>query len=147
MEACLKFLLPSEPRFLSVVRAAVGELGSVYGWPDDACRGIILAIDEAVANIIRHAYRGAPDQPVEVNCEGFPDRVEFALIDRGEPPDPARICAQPLDDTALDGRGTHIIRLIMDEVRYERVPGGNRLWLSKRMPATARIVNEKGNEL
>jgi len=137
MEVQWKLLMPSEARFLAVVRAAVGELGSVYGWPEPDCQGVILAVDEAVANIIRHAYHGSHDGAIEVNCRAGTDRLEFTLLDQGDPPDLQRICSQPLDDHAHGGRGTHLIRMIMDEVSYERVPSGNRLRLSKRLPAGA----------
>jgi anti-sigma regulatory factor (Ser/Thr protein kinase) len=138
MDVCFKFLMPSDPRFLAVVRATVGELGSVYGFPEEDCRGITLAVDEAVANIIRHAYRGEHDGRIEVNCHARPDRLEFKFFDQGEAPDPVRLVPHPLDCMALSGRGTHIIRSIMDEVSYEQVPGGNQLRLSKRMPTAQR---------
>ena len=134
MEFCLKFRVPSDPRFLSVVRAAVAELGAVHGLPEEEAHRITLAVDEAVANVILHAYHGEPERPIEVKCTAFADCLEFTLFDQGDPPDPARIQAQPLDDVALTGRGTHLIRMIMDEVTYERVPGGNRLRLCKRLP-------------
>src|ERR1043166_3751789 len=127
MHFLVKFLVPSHPRYLAVVRAAIEELGSVYGLPEEECRGITLAVDEALANVIRHAYRGDCDQAIELNCQALTDRLEFTVLDQGEPPDPARLRAHPLDDVALGGRGTHIIRTIMDEVCYERVPRGNQL--------------------
>jgi anti-sigma regulatory factor (Ser/Thr protein kinase) len=79
-----------------------------------------LAVDEAMANIIRHAYHGDFDQAIEVNCRAWNDRLEFTLLDQCEPPDPARLAAHPLDDMALGGRGIHIMRTIMDDVCYER---------------------------
>jgi hypothetical protein len=45
----LRVVMPSHPRFLAIVRAAVGELGLVYGMPEESCRELILAVDEAVA--------------------------------------------------------------------------------------------------
>ena len=147
IDVVLRFLLPSHPRYLSVVRAAVGELGSVYGLPAEECRGMILAVDEALANVIRHAYRGEFDREIEVTCQAFLDRLEFTLLDRGDPPDPARLEPHPLDDAALGGRGTHIIRSIMDEVSYEQVPGGNLLRLSKRLPAAGSSAGEEGKSL
>jgi anti-sigma regulatory factor (Ser/Thr protein kinase) len=145
MDVSLKFLVPSDPRFLAVVRAAVGELGEVYGFPPPERRGITLALDEAVANIIRHAYRGDPGGVIEVTCEAGNGRLEFTLLDHGEPPDPAQLRPHVLDDVALSGRGTHIIRSMMDEVSYERSPRGNQLRLMKRLPA-ARISVEGEKE-
>ena len=134
--------MPSHPRFLCVVRAAVGELGLVYGLPEESSQGVTLAIDEALANIIRHAYKNRYDQQIELNCHVGDDQIEFTFLDQGEPPDPARICGQPLDDISLSGRGTHLIKATMDEMTYERVPGGNQLTLIKRLPATK--VNVEG---
>lgn len=136
----LKLVMPSHPRFLSIVRAAVGEVGLVYGLPEESCREVILAVDEALANIIRHAYKNRYDQEIELNCQIGADQIEFTLLDHGEPPDPARICGQPLNDVSLSGRGTHLIKAIMDEICYERVPGGNQLKLIKRLPATKMSV-------
>ena len=129
--------MPSHPRFLPVVRAAVSELGAACGLPEPECRGITLAVDEALANIIRHAYKNRYDREIEVHCQAGADKIEFRILDRGEPADQARICAQPMDAEALSGRGTHMIRSIMDEVCYEQVHEGNQLRLSKRLPADA----------
>ena len=130
----LKLVVPSDPRFLSIARAAVGEVGAICGLPEESCQGVTLAVDEALANVIRHAYKNRYDQEIELNCQTGPNQMVFTLLDRGEPPDPARICGQPLDDVSLSGRGTHLMKAIMDEVHYERVPGGNQLRLIKRLP-------------
>ena len=126
--------MPSHPRFLSVVRAAIDELSSTVGLPKEDCNAVILAIDEALANIIRHAYKNRYDQRVEFDCEVSEEQMEFTLLDQGEAPDPARICAPPVDELALSGRGTHLIREIMDCVSYKQVPEGNQLKLIKRLP-------------
>jgi anti-sigma regulatory factor (Ser/Thr protein kinase) len=139
----LRVVMSSHPRFLSIVRAAVGQLGLVYGMTEDSCRGVTLAIDEAVANIIRHAYKNRYDQEIELNCQVIGTSLEFTLVDRGEPADPARICAQPLDEVSLSGRGTHLIKAAMDEMHYERVPGGNQLKLIKHLPTAKVSVGEE----
>jgi anti-sigma regulatory factor (Ser/Thr protein kinase) len=130
----LRVVMSSDPRFLSIVRAAVGQIGLVSGLTENSCREITLAVDEALANIIRHAYKNRYDQEIELNCQASADHLEFTLVDRGEPADLGRICAQPLDEVSLSGRGTHLIKAAMDEMRYERVPGGNQLKLIKRFP-------------
>lgn len=130
--------LASDPRLLSIVRSAVSELAASLGFEDAQCRRITLAVDEALCNLIRHAYKNDCNHEIELYCEARADGLEFDFIDRGEPVDPARICAQPLDKVALGGRGTHIIREVMDSVIYERLPEGNRLRLTKYMPGTGR---------
>ncbi len=130
----LKLVMPSDPHFLCIARASVGELGLVYGLPEESCHEIVLAVDEALANVIRHAYKGRQDQEIELNCRVVDDQLEVTLLDCGEAPDPSRICGQPLDEVSLSGRGTHLIKAAMDEVCYERVPRGNQLKLIKHLP-------------
>lgn len=134
----------SHPRFLSIVRAAVEQIGMVYGLTDDSCRGVTLAVDEAVANIIRHAYKNSYDGEIEFSCRAVADQLEFTLVDRGEPADPARICAKPLDEISLSGRGTHLMKATMDEMHYERIPRGNQLRLIKHLVAANVNVDVDG---
>ena len=70
-----------------------------------------------------------------MNCRAGADQLEFTLVDRGEPVDPTRICAQPLDEVSLSGRGTHLIKATMDEMHYEHIARGNQLRLIKRLSA------------
>jgi serine/threonine-protein kinase RsbW len=136
----LKFqiTMTSDPRLLAVVRSTVSELAAVWGLGDEGCRGVTHAVDEALSNIIRHAYKNRCDQEIELSCQAQVDCLEFTFVDRGEPADRAKICAQPLDEAALGGRGTHLIRQIMDEVYYERVGEVNRLRLKKYLPGAKR---------
>lgn len=129
----LKFsmTIASDPRLLSVVRKTVAELAKVCGFEDEPCRVITLAVDEALSNIMRHAYKDQRDQEIELSCQANSDCLEFSFVDHGEAVDRSRICAQPLNEIAAGGRGTHLIRQIMDEVCYERLPEGNRLRLKK----------------
>lgn len=126
--------LASDPRLLAVVRGTVAQLAESLGFEASQCRKITLAVDEALSNVIRHAYKNECNHEIELNFEAGEDCLELTFIDRGEPADPARICSQPLNEVALGGRGTHLIRQIMDEVRYERLTGHNRLLLKKHMP-------------
>jgi anti-sigma regulatory factor (Ser/Thr protein kinase) len=137
----LRLGMPSDPRFLPIVRATVDGLVRTYGLSHEECVGVTLAIDEALANVIRHAYKNRYDQTIEFECEVNDQQMEFTLLDQGEPPDPARICAGPMDDVALCGRGTHLIRAVMDEVIYGQVPGGNQLKLVKRLHASKALAD------
>jgi serine/threonine-protein kinase RsbW len=128
--------MASDPRLLPVVRSTVSELAAVSGFEDDQCHSITLAVDEALSNVIRHAYKNRRDQEIELSCQVHPDCLEFTFLDCGEPADLSRICRQPLDEIALGGRGTQLIRQVMDEVCYERVAEGNRLRLKKYLPRT-----------
>ena len=54
----LKLEFPSDPELLFVVRGAMERLTERMGFSERECRSVTRAVDEAVTNIIRHAYSG-----------------------------------------------------------------------------------------
>jgi len=138
MDLHFKLIVPSDPRSLSIARAAVNEVGAMCGLSKEVRLEVTLAVDEGLANIIRHAYKNRHDQEIELNCEATTSQLVFTLVDRGEAPDPARICGQPLDEVSLSGRGTHLIKAVMDEVDYQQVSGTNQLRMVKHLLAATK---------
>src|ERR1700726_1811358 len=92
----MKFAMPSDARYLPVVRGAIGPLAAVIGWDETECGAIALAVDEALANIIRHAYHSRADGLIELECRESADGLEITLLDRGDAPDKSKICAREL---------------------------------------------------
>jgi anti-sigma regulatory factor (Ser/Thr protein kinase) len=127
------FVMSSHPQYLPVVRAAVGQLAAMVGWSETDSRAITLAVDEALANVIRHAYHGRTDGRVELQCRATGDELEFRLKDMGDAPDRAKICARQVGGEEIGGLGTHIIRDVMDSVDYLTAPDGNWFVASKRL--------------
>lgn len=127
------FVMSSQPRYLPIVRAAVGQLAAMVGWDEGESRAITLAIDEALANVIRHAYHGRSDGRVELQCHASEDQLQFRLRDTGDPPDLARICAREVGCDQIGGLGTHIIRDVMDTVSYQTSSDGNWFTAAKRL--------------
>ena len=115
----------------------------IYGFSNEECIEVTLAVDEALANVIRHAYKDCYDHEIEFECLVTEEEMEFTLLDHGEPPDPTKICGKPLDECALSGRGTHLIKSIMDEMTYQKVSRGNQLKLVKRLPGTREATSSK----
>jgi len=130
---CLKFVMPSDPRYLCVVRGAIGPLAAMMGWDESDCRAITLAVGEAVANIIRHAYHDSAGGSIELECRENADGLEFILLDKGDAVDRTKICARALGCDQPGGLGTHIIKDVMDTVSYEATAGGNRFIATKRL--------------
>jgi anti-sigma regulatory factor (Ser/Thr protein kinase) len=130
----LRIEFPSDPQLLRVARCVVEHFGSRSGFSEEQCRSLTLAVDEALSNVMRHAYCGQTDQPVEMVCRREDDRVEFVLTDAGCAADLERMQPQPPDELRPGGRGVHFIRQIMDQVEYERSGGQNRLRLVKYRP-------------
>jgi anti-sigma regulatory factor (Ser/Thr protein kinase) len=127
------FVMDSHACYLPIVRATVSQLAAMVGWNESDSRAITLAIDEALANVIRHAYHGRPDGRVELECHAGLDELQFRIQDNGDPPNPALICAREVGCDQIGGLGTHIIRDVMDVVSYESSPEGNRFTAAKRL--------------
>ena len=135
----LKLELRSHPTLLCVIRGALGPLMDMLGFSEEQNREIIRAVDEAVANIMRHSYHGRPGQPIEVYCNRLQRRtngeldqgVEILLFDCGPAVDTTKLQARSLDEIRPGGLGLHIIRGSMDTVQYKRAGRLNRLRLVK----------------
>jgi anti-sigma regulatory factor (Ser/Thr protein kinase) len=132
----LKVVMPSDPRFLPVVRGAIAPLAAAIGWCEGECQAITLALDEALTNVIRHAYHNRTDGVIELECRLNADGLEVSLWDNGDPPDKSKICAREVGCSQPGGLGTHIIQDVMDTVSYEAAPGGNRFVAVKRLRKT-----------
>lgn len=135
----LRMELRSNPEMLCVVRNALGQLAQTLGFPEPECRAVVLAVDEALTNIIRHAYRGEAERPIEATFRRIRvpqngehrDALEIVLEDRGETVDPKRLCGRALEDVRPGGLGLHFIRESMDTVEFRRRIGRNQLRLVK----------------
>ena len=140
----LQVELPSDPRILCVVRSAVMSLTEELGFPAAECRALTRAVDEALTNIIRHAYGGRPGQSIELLCRRMQDRtggrqregLEIVLVDHGAPADRKKLCGRPLDDVRPGGLGMHFIQQGVDVWQYTSQAHRNRLRLVKYFPAT-----------
>jgi len=131
-----KVVMPSDPRYLPVVRGVVCPLAAAIGWDEADCGAITLALDEALTNVIRHAYHGRADGVIELECKQSGDELEVTLWDQGEPPDMSKICALERGCLEPGGLGTHIIKDVMDTVSYQALPRGNRFLGVKRLRKT-----------
>ena len=115
--------LTSDPRWLRVLRAAVGQVGHIAGLTPQAVDHLKLAVDEACANIIVHGYQGRRGQPILATLYLYPDRLEVRLRDFGRKVPPDSIRPLEPDPSRPGGLGLHLIYSCMDEVVYESADG------------------------
>jgi anti-sigma regulatory factor (Ser/Thr protein kinase) len=126
----------------------VTQLTERLGFPESECRAVVLGVDEALTNIIRHAYAGRAERPIEVLfrrvraslCGKHGEALEIVLVDRGKKVDRAKLCGRALEDVRPGGLGLHFIRESMDAVEFRRTNGRNQLRLVKflRVPGSRR---------
>jgi anti-sigma regulatory factor (Ser/Thr protein kinase) len=93
-----------------------------------------VSLDEALSNIIRYAYKDGADHSILVQLDYGPESVAATVEDDGWPFNPLSVPALDLAAPDRDrGFGVHFIRNLMDDVRYVRKNGINRLEMRKRI--------------
>jgi len=132
----VELTVDSHPANLAKVRNAVTEFASALGFCEADVDKLVLAIDEAMANVIKHGYDRQPDQPIDVRLDAVAESgrvgMRTTIRDYGKAVDPASICGRDLDDVRPGGLGVHIMKTVMDEVSYTRAEGsGTRLSMLK----------------
>jgi serine/threonine-protein kinase RsbW len=92
---------------------------------------VLLALDEAVSNAIRHGSHGG--DPVQVSVESDGEWVEMSVRDGGPTPQLPRLPAKPPPVYETGGRGLWLILQLVDEVRLQRIGDGTRLIMRRRV--------------
>lgn len=125
----------SDPACLKIVRSSVESLCGMAGLNEAESCKVVLAVDEACSNIIRHSYDGASDRPIICQGELADQKLRFILQDYGKKVDPSKIRARNLADVRPGGLGVHFIQEVMDRMEFEDCgEEGTRLFLEKKIP-------------
>jgi serine/threonine-protein kinase RsbW len=108
----------SDPANVSAVRMSIEQFCESAGLDEPARQEVGLVVNEALANVIRHAYNGAKDKPVRITARRNGDGVQITIRDWGSGVDPS-ICSLPKRDVWTPGGvGMICIQRMMDDVKY-----------------------------
>jgi sigma-B regulation protein RsbU (phosphoserine phosphatase) len=134
-EELVRLEVSARPDRLKLVRRAVSEAAALCGCGETLARDLILGVDEACQNVIRHAYGDDPGGEMIVEIRRKGDELIILLRDFAPPVDVDTVRPRNLDDLRPGGLGTHLISQVMDEVRFLPPPpgGGNLLRMVKRI--------------
>jgi sigma-B regulation protein RsbU (phosphoserine phosphatase) len=139
-DACLALILLKPPARLEMSSSAkncrfarefIESWALTAGFPDLERGRIVLAADEAVTNIMRHTYQGAPDKPIILSNEIVDGYLHFRLRDYGPPVDAAKLKGRELEDVKPGGLGLHLLRSVFTTVEHISLPDGNEWHLAK----------------
>lgn len=114
--------VPADPGAASTVRDRLRTWLDAWQWPESGTDDIVMAVNEAVANVIDHAYRNHPGPgEAEISARTFADagsrRVAVSVTDRG--------AWRPVPvDPGHRGRGLLMMSSCMDGVHVEHGAGG-----------------------
>jgi serine/threonine-protein kinase RsbW len=114
----------SDPANVSAVRTSIEQFCAAVGLDVPAQQEVGLVVNEALANVIRHAYKGAKDRPVKIIARRHGAGVQIDIRDWGSGVDPS-VCQLPKQDLLTPGGvGMICIQKLMDEVKYLPQPDG-----------------------
>jgi len=133
-----KLIVQSRTENLSVVRDYIHDAALKAGINPEKVGDIILAVDEACTNIIKHAYKSIPDGKIEIQVLNNHKKFTIVITDYGSSFEPKKVPAPDLQkyyqQHRVGGLGMYLMKNLMDEVDYISVPGKyNRVSLSKNL--------------
>lgn len=118
----------SHTSHISTVRKTVEQFAAAAGFGNAAAEQWGLCVNEALANVIRHAYGGQVGKPVVITLEYHPDSpspaMQVTIRDWGNGVNPAKLKPKPYDPFEPGGVGLICLRSLMDDVTYTPQPDG-----------------------
>lgn len=135
-----KFTLevPSSTENLVLIRDFVTRIAQQAHLDEQEISNLELAVDEACANVIEHAYGQDTRQEVIIQAICDEEAVRISVIDTGKWFDPTGVTPASIDSLVTErrsgGLGIRLIKALMDEVSYQIQPGQkNELHMIKRL--------------
>ncbi len=135
-----KFTLqvPSSTENLALIREFVSSTALQAGFDEKDVAKLELAVDEACANVIEHAYGHDVNKEVIVRARLDDEAFAIDIEDTGKGFDPEKIDQEELEQLIskrkTGGLGMRLMKTLMDEVHYEIEPGKkNALHMVKRL--------------
>jgi len=120
----LKLKIDSDPANLALARRAVESFCGRAGFGDKVCSELGLCVNEALANVMRHAYHGQYGRPIEILAQMEGDRLRVMIRDWGCGENPATKLQCKHDPMMPGGLGMVCLRQLLDEVVFTPQPDG-----------------------
>jgi len=129
MAATLTLTLKNQPSEIGRLVDLLEAFGAQSGLSEDATFKLTLALDEIVANVIRHGFGDDLEHRIEVKVTVDDRTVTASVEDDGRAFDPREAPVPdldlPIEMRTPGGLGMHLVRETMDSVEYRRDEGRN----------------------
>ena len=126
----------SDPALIAPVRQSVERLALEAGFTAKTAGEVGLCVNEALANVMRHAYAGHTDRPIHLKAHYDPDSGELniRIRDWGSGINPDTLPPKPkqLDPLQPGGLGLICLRRMMGAVVFTPQPDGMLLTMTRR---------------
>jgi len=121
---------------LAHIRDFTKEAAKICGFSEDVTGKIVLAVDEACTNIIKHAYKYSPQGNIFISVKFADSKFEISITDEGTHFNPDAVPEPDIKEyykqKKVGGLGMYLIKRLMDEVKYSTLTGNkNQVVLTK----------------
>ncbi|MFH1195299.1 MAG: ATP-binding protein [bacterium] len=133
-----EFYISSEYQNVAGVCLGIKDFLKKKNLTDDLCARIEICLNEALNNVIKHAYRERPGNDIHIHAVHQPDLIEIEIRDNGLPRVTFKKPALDFDPSDIQnlpesGMGLFIISQIMDEIVYSNENGVNVFRMKKKL--------------
>ena len=122
MKKTIEIKVYSDFIYLAYVRRFVESIGQEEVWDTDVIEQVVISVDEAVTNVMEHAYECKQGCPVKISFIIEADKFSVYIVDHGKSFDFRRILMgdieKKLEERLRRGRGTLIMKKFMDTLEY-----------------------------
>lgn len=137
MSANLTLNMEAQLDEIERIHAAVDILAEAEEWPPDLLFQIKLVLEEIGTNIVKYGYDEGSLEEIQITLTSESDCLTMEIIDNGKAYDPFVEAPppdldSPVPDRPIGGLGVYLVQQLMDEARYEREDGRNKVTLIKR---------------
>lgn len=134
----LELSVKSSTDNLSVIRDFIKTTALSLGYSNAAIGNIILAVDEACTNIIKHAYKYSPEGDILIELNRVSNKFIITILDNGIEFDPNLIPEPDIKEyykqRRIGGLGMFLMKKMMDEVVYTKSKNKNQVKMVKYLP-------------
>lgn len=117
-----ELLVKSSTDNLAMIREFTKDAASESGFSEEIAGKIMLAVDEACTNIIKHAYKHSPDGNIHISIKFENTKLIVSITDEGAHFDPNSVPEPDLREyykqKRIGGLGMYLMKKMMDEVKY-----------------------------
>ena len=122
-----ELIVKSSTENLALIRDFTKSAANDSGFSEDAIGKIILAVDEACSNVIKHAYKYSPEGEILVTVSSDKSKFTISITDEGTQFDPKTVADPDLqeyhDQKRIGGLGMFLMKKLMDDVEYNHLSG------------------------
>jgi serine/threonine-protein kinase RsbW len=118
--------IESDPNNLITVEEFVNYFAKDLGVNDERMNGLLLSVTEATTNAIIHGNKCDINKKVYIDVFVENENIIIKVRDEGDGFDPAKVPdpTEPQNLLKDSGRGVYLMRVYMDDLKYNATPEG-----------------------